>query len=78
MQTPPKSEFAAPAVSALPSKTKPMHKYVYGLLGIFLLFVGSFFLAYSRVSNSERYDGEAFNSLSWKDNQKDNLDYPTP
>ena len=60
------------------SKTKHLYKYVWGLMGIFVLFVVSFFLAYSKVGNSERYSGEAFNSLDWEDNQKDNLTYPEP
>ena len=78
MQTSPKPKPTVVTVGAVPSKTKPMHKYVYGLVGIFFLFIGSFFFAYSRVANSEEYSGEAFNSLDWQDNQKDNLDYPAP
>ena len=78
MNTSLKPDPLASVKSPVVYKTRHMRKYVGGLLVLLVLFSGSFFLAYAKVANSGQYGGEAFNSLDWKDNQKDNLNYSTP
>jgi hypothetical protein len=55
-----------------------LHKYVWGLVGIFGLFFGSFPFAYARVANSDSFEQQAVHSIAWGDNQQDNLVYPEP
>lgn len=58
--------------------TLSLHKYVWGLVGISLLFFATFPLAYWRVARSEKFDNRPVNSLTWQQNQKNNLAYPKP
>jgi hypothetical protein len=68
----------------LNSKPKGMpsqlHKYVWGGVGILGLFFASFPIAYARVAQSENFEQQhqPLHSISWDDNQKDNLVYPEP
>jgi hypothetical protein len=55
-----------------------LHKYVWGLVGVFGLFFGSFPIAYTRVAHSESFEQQPVHSIAWGDNQKDNLVYPEP
>ena len=57
-------------MSAKTMSTRPMHKYVVGLVAIWLLFIASFPLAYLRVSKSGKYGGNAFKSLTWAESQR--------
>ena len=47
-----------------------LHKYVIGGIGVWILFVISFPLAYWRVSETKPYQGEPFLSLSTEETQK--------
>jgi hypothetical protein len=70
--------------SPLSSKQKgvptQLHKYIWGGVGIFGLFFASFPIAYARVANSESFEQQQqpLNSITWDENQKDNLAYPEP
>lgn len=55
-----------------------LHKYVWGLVGIGLIFFATFMLAYWRVSQSKDFETQPVNSLTWQENQKSNLPYPEP
>jgi hypothetical protein len=55
-----------------------LHKYVWGLVGIFGLFFASFPLAYTRVAHSKSFKQQPVHSIAWGDNQQDNLVYPEP
>ena len=55
-----------------------LHKYVWGLIGIGLIFFATFFLAYQRVANSGKFETKPVNSLNWQENQKSHLPYPEP
>jgi hypothetical protein len=64
-------------------KPRSLHIYVWGIVGIWLLFVASFGLAFWRVAQSEKFTRQPLmqqplNSISWSENQKDNLTYPEP
>ncbi len=52
--------------------SQELHKYVLGLVGIWILFVVSFPVAYLRVSRSEKYSGSPFKSLTWEQAQISN------
>jgi hypothetical protein len=68
-----------PTRTLKPKATKvELHKYVWGLVGIFGLFFASFPLAYVRVANSDSFEQQPVRSIAWGDNQKDNLVYPEP
>lgn len=47
-----------------PIQTQQLHKYVLFLAGIWTLFVVTFPLAYLRVSQSDKFAGTPFKSLS--------------
>ena len=53
-----------------------LHKYVLICVGCLLLFVGSFPIAYWRVSKAEKFQGLPLKSLDWKAPQKATLPYP--
>jgi hypothetical protein len=64
-------------------KSRNLHIYVWGLVGIWLLFVSSFALAFWRVAQNEKFTNQPLmnqplNSISWSENQKAHLDYPAP
>ncbi|KAI9133792.1 hypothetical protein [Acaryochloris sp. CCMEE 5410] len=50
--------------------TRAMHKYVMLGVGIWITFLGTFAIAYVRVSNSHRFAGEPFQALSPNETQK--------
>jgi hypothetical protein len=68
--------------SPLSSKQKgvptQLHKYIWGGVGILGLFFASFPIAYARVANSEKFEQQPIHSITWDENQKDNLAYPEP
>jgi hypothetical protein len=68
--------------SPLNSKPKgvptQLHKYIWGAVGIFGLFFASFPIAYARVANSEKFEQQPLNSITWSENEKANLVYPEP
>jgi hypothetical protein len=43
--------------------TLRMHKYIWGWVGLFLVFGVTYFIAMARVSQSEKYAGQALKSL---------------
>ncbi|MDJ0796752.1 MAG: hypothetical protein QNJ51_07920 [Calothrix sp. MO_167.B12] len=47
-----------------------MHKYVLVMVGVFVLFIMTFPMAYVRVSQSNKYGGDAFKSLKWEEAQR--------
>lgn len=49
--------------------SRELHKYVLGLVSVWILFVMSFPVAYLRVSRSEKYHGIPFKSLTWEQTQ---------
>lgn len=51
-------------------ETRQLHKYVLICVGVWLLFVATFPLAYLRVSRNEKYAGTPFKSLTWEESQK--------
>ena len=53
-----------------------LHKYIWGISTIFILFLASFAIAYFRVAQDEKFNRQPFKSISWSENQKDNLAYP--
>jgi hypothetical protein len=65
-------------------KSRNLHIYVWGLVGIWLLFVSSFALAFWRVAQNEKFTQQPssmhqpLNSISWSENQKAHLTYPAP
>ena len=59
------------------SQKRGLYKYVWGLVGIWLLFLATFPVACFRVAQSEKFEGKALKSMDWEENQKDNLAYPT-
>jgi hypothetical protein len=68
-----------PTTTLKPKATNvKLHKYVWGLVGVFGLFFGSFPFAYARVANSDSFEQQPVHSIAWGDNQKDNLVYPEP
>lgn len=52
------------------SNKKSLHRYVLICVGCLLFIVGSFPLAYWRVSQSDKYDGLPFKSLNLEDHQR--------
>jgi hypothetical protein len=50
--------------------TQFLHKYVIGLLSLWLIFVGTFPLACWRVSRTEKFTGMHLKSLSWQEVQR--------
>jgi hypothetical protein len=64
-------------------KSTNLHMYVWGLMGIWLLFVSSFALAFWRVAQNEKFSNQPLmnqplNSIDWSENQKAHLTYPEP
>ncbi|WP_019505098.1 hypothetical protein [Pleurocapsa sp. PCC 7319] len=59
------------------SQKRGLYKYVWGLVGIWLLFLATFPVACFRVAQSEKFEGQPLKSMTWEENQKDNLAYPT-
>jgi hypothetical protein len=57
---------------------KDLHKYVWGLVGIFFLFIASAPTAWSRVAHNEKFGTQPVHSLDWNENQKAHLAYPDP
>ena len=55
-----------------------LHKYVWSLVGIGLIFFATFMLAYWRVAKSKDFENQPVKSLTWQENQKSNLPYPEP
>lgn len=55
--------------------TRAMHKYVMLGVGIWIAFMGTFAIAYVRVSQSQRYSGEPFQALSPHETQKPKSSY---
>ena len=53
-----------------------LHRYIWALAGIWGLFIVSFPIAYFRVAQSEKFGDQPFKSITWSENQKDNLVYP--
>lgn len=49
-----------------------MHKYVLAMVGVLVLFIVTFPVAYMRVSLSNKYGGDAFKSLTWEEPQRSN------
>ena len=49
---------------------RQMHKYVLIFVGIWILFVATFPIAYLRVSRSAKYEGGPFKSLDWDNPQR--------
>lgn len=59
------------------SHKRGLYKYVWGLVGIWLVFLATFPVACFRVAQSEKFEGKPLKSMDWEENQKDNLAYPT-
>lgn len=57
---------------------KDLHKYVWGLMGILFLFLGSVPIALSKVAHNEKFGTQPLHSLDWNQNQKAHLAYPDP
>lgn len=55
---------------------RDLHKYVWGSIGILLIFLATFPLACWRVAQSDKFENQPFKSLTLDGNQKDNLAYP--
>lgn len=51
-------------------KKQQLHKYVWICMGCLFLMLGTFPLAYWRVSRSGKFDAGAFNSLTREQSQK--------
>ena len=56
--------ISAQPISKKTIQKRQMHLYVFICVGVFLTFVVTFPLAYLRVSNSEKYEGIPFKSLT--------------
>lgn len=50
-----------------------LHKYVSICVGLLLLMLATFPIAYLRVSGSGKYNGGAFNSLTLEENERPEL-----
>ncbi|MGK7872331.1 MAG: hypothetical protein AB4426_03130 [Xenococcaceae cyanobacterium] len=56
-------------------QARQMHKYILVCVGAWLLFIATFPIAYLRVSQSGKYTGTPFKSLTWDDSQKASASY---
>ncbi|NEQ36863.1 MAG: hypothetical protein F6K40_11465 [Okeania sp. SIO3I5] len=65
------SEYKQKVVTAR-GKQK-LHKYVSICVGLLLLMLATFPIAYLRVSSSGKYNGGAFNSLTLEENERPEL-----
>lgn len=55
--------------------TRSMHKYVMLGVGLWMAFLGTFAIAYVRVSHSQRFAGKPFQALSPHETQKPESSY---
>ena len=56
---------------------RDLHKYVWTLIGVWILFLATFPLACWRVARNEKFGDLPLNSIDRSENQKANLTYPT-
>ncbi|MGL5793408.1 MAG: hypothetical protein ACRC06_03215 [Waterburya sp.] len=82
-ETSPQVELALDHAHIQYQKSRTLHIYVWGAVGIWILFVASFAHAFWRVSQSEKFTRQPLmhqplNSISWSENQKAHLTYPEP
>jgi|GEM_PF-4616983 len=65
------TETVSPQVTERKTKEKQkMHLYVLTCVGVLLAFAATFPVAYWRVSQSNKYNGTPFKSLSLEESQK--------
>lgn len=62
-------------ISSTRLTTRSMHKYVIFGVGIWMVFIGTFAIAYVRVSHSQPFAGEPFQPLSLHETQKPESSY---